>query len=254
MSDVFQTSVPLDLGATLSEQVTELLRQNVINGTWTVGAMLPSENALASDLDVSRTVIREAVSRLKAEGMLSSQQGRGAFVSSDRPLMGFAIAKQDVESMRKLSQILELRMGLEIEAAAIAAIRSDSKARGDIQAAADAFDLASGGGKPGVARGVSTDLRFHRAICDATGNDYYLGLFNYLGASLRETILAGRIQANKRGGESRDAVAEHHLIAAAISDGDPARARERMRAHLEMSSKRLLDSLHTPSRNVPDGS
>lgn len=245
MSEAFQASVPLDQGATLSEQVTEVLRQNVINGTWDIGAMLPSESMLASDLDVSRTVIREALSRLKAEGMLSSRQGRTAVVSSDRSRMGFAIAEQDVESMRKLSHILELRRGLELEAAAIAAMRSDADGRANIQAAADAFDQASGGGEQGVADGVSTDLRFHRAICEATGNDYYLSLFNYLGASLRETMLAGRLQANKRGSDSHEAVAEHHLIAAAIANGDPALARVQMRAHLEMSSKRLLDSLHT---------
>ncbi len=251
MNDTFQTSAPLGQGPTLSEQVTDVLRENVVNGTWQVGGMLPSENTLASDLDVSRTVIREAVSRLKAEGMLSSQQGRGAFVFSDRPRIGFAIPKQDVESNRKLSQILELRIGLEIEAAAIAAIRGDAKGHANIQAAADAFDMSSGGGTLGVGQGVSSDLRFHRAICEATGNDYYLSLFNYLGARLRETILAGRVQAIKRGSDSSDAVAEHHLIAAAIAEGDPVRARERMRAHLELSSKRLLDSLTTTSGALP---
>lgn len=251
MSEVFQASVPLVQGTTLSDQVTEVLRYNIVSGIWDVGAMLPSESALADNLDVSRTVIREAVSRLKAEGMLSSRQGRGAFVSSDRPRMGFAIDEQDVESMRKLSQILELRMGLEIEAAAIAAIRGSDAARADIEAAADAFDLASGGGTPGVAEGVSTDLRFHRAICDATGNDYYLGLFNYLGASLRETILAGRLQALKRGGDSRGAVQEHHGIAAAIAIRDPMLARDRMRAHLAMSSSRLLESLDPTKDKVP---
>ena len=84
MSEAFQASVPLTQGTTLSDQVTRVLRHNVINGIWGVGTMLPSESALADDLDVSRTVIREAVSRLKAEGMLSSRQGRGAFVSGHR--------------------------------------------------------------------------------------------------------------------------------------------------------------------------
>jgi GntR family transcriptional regulator, transcriptional repressor for pyruvate dehydrogenase complex len=244
MSDLLQASVPLVQGTTLSDQVTDILRYNVINGVWAVGATLPSESALADHLDVSRTVIREAVSRLKAEGMLTSRQGRGAVVSSDRPRMGFAISDHDVESMRNLSQILELRMGLEIEAAALAATRSDDRARAEILSAADAFEQANGGGAAGVAHGVSTDLRFHRAICDATCNDYYLALFNYLGASLRETILAGRLMALKRGGESHEAIQEHHGIAAAISMGDPDLARDRMREHLKMASKRLLASLN----------
>lgn len=245
MSTIFQTSVALVQGTTLSDQVTAVLRQNITNGIWDVGAMLPSESALADNLDVSRTVIREALSRLKAEGMLASRRGRGAFVASNRPRAGFAIAEQDVESLRNLSQILELRMGLEIEAAALAALRGKEDAHANIAAAANAFERASDGGMAGVAEGVSTDLRFHRAICEATGNDYYLGLFNYLGASLKETILAGRLQALKRGGESHGAIAEHHGIAAAIALRDPVLARDRMRAHLEMSSVRLLGSLRS---------
>lgn len=244
MPDALHATIPLARGKTLSDQVTEVMRHNVITGFWKVGGMLPSEIALADDLDVSRTVIREAVSRLKAEGLLSSRQGRGAFVASDRPRIGFAIPENDVENMRKLSQILELRMGLEIEAAAIAAARAPDAARTEIKAAADAFDRAGGGGSAGVPEGVRTDLRFHRAICEATGNDYYLGLFNYLGASLRETILAGRLQALKRGSDSSDAVAEHHLIADAIAGGEVDLARDRMRAHLKMSSLRLLQVLN----------
>ncbi|KKL17811.1 hypothetical protein LCGC14_2481810, partial [marine sediment metagenome] len=116
MSDPFRTAMPVERGATLGDQVTDLLRQNVVDGSWTVGSTLPSETMLAQTLKVSRTVIREAVSRLKAEGLLASENGRRAFVFSARPSIGFAIDRQDVESLRKLSQILELRLGLEIEA------------------------------------------------------------------------------------------------------------------------------------------
>lgn len=63
-----------------------MLRHNVVNGVWNVGDVLPSETTLASDFDVSRTVIREAVSRLKAEGMLSSRQGRGPLSPATGPV------------------------------------------------------------------------------------------------------------------------------------------------------------------------
>ncbi|PJE37973.1 FadR family transcriptional regulator [Pseudooceanicola lipolyticus] len=240
MTGNLQAPAPLVDGATLSDQVTEVLRQNVVNGVWSVGEVLPSESTLAGYFDVSRTVIREAVARLKAEGMLSSRQGRGAFVESNRPRQGFAISERDMESQRKLEQILELRMGLEIEAAAIAAARATPEAREGIQRAADAYGRAIRGAGPAVDTGVNADLAFHRAVCEATGNSYYLSLFNYLGASLRETMLAGRLQAIKVGGESRDAVQEHHAVAAAIAKGDAESARQRMRDHLQMSSARLL--------------
>ena len=64
MAANLQATAPLVDGATLSDQVTEVLRHNVVNGVWNVGDVLPSETTLASDFDVSRTVIREAVSRL----------------------------------------------------------------------------------------------------------------------------------------------------------------------------------------------
>jgi len=134
-------------------------------------------------------------------------------------------------------------MGLEIEAAAIAAQRRTEDACAMIQTCADAYEKSSRGDTSGVAEGVGTDLNFHRAICDATGNDYYRELFNYLGASLRETMLVGRLQAIKRGSESRDAVREHHQIAEAIAAGDAVLSRDRMRIHLEMSCDRLLENL-----------
>ena len=73
MTGNLQAPAPLVDGATLSDQVTEVLRQNVVNGVWSVGEVLPSESTLAGYFDVSRTVIREAVARLKAKGMLSSR-------------------------------------------------------------------------------------------------------------------------------------------------------------------------------------
>lgn len=164
-------------------------------------------------------------------------------VASDRPQMGFAIHKQEVESIRNLKKILELRCGVEIEAAALAAERATDAAKNEVIAAAQSFLKTSGPAASQVEDGVAADLRFHRAVNAATGNDYYLGLFNYLGASLRETMLAGRLKAIERGGESRQAVQEHLDVATAISESDTDRAREMMRLHLERSAARLLGNL-----------
>ncbi|SIS51641.1 FadR/GntR family transcriptional regulator [Paracoccus saliphilus] len=243
MSDLFENAAPLARGQTLSDQATEALRRYVVNGDWPVGSMLPSEAALSQKLDVSRSVIREAVSRLKAEGLLASHQGRGAFVSSNRSRMGFSIDEQDVDNRRKLAQILELRLGVEIEAAAIAAIRRDNADLEQIHAAVSAFAAVQKFGPEQVRAGVDADLQFHRAICVATQNDYYLGLFNYLSASLRETIEAGRNRSVERGGDSREAAEEHRAVAEAIEAQDSLAARKLMRKHLELSSARLLGHL-----------
>lgn len=243
MSNLFENAVPLARGQTLSDQATEALRRNVMNGDWPVGSMLPSEVVLSQKMNVSRSVIREAVSRLKAEGLLASQQGRGAFVASNRPRMGFAINERDVDSRRKLTQILELRLGIEIEAAAIAARRRSDADLERIDAAVEAFAAVQKFGPEQVRAGVDADLQFHRAICDATKNDYYLGFFNYLGASLRETIEAGRNRSVERGGDSREAAEEHRAVAEAITARNSLAARKLMRKHLELSSARLLGHL-----------
>lgn len=243
MSELFANAAPLARGQTLSDQATEALRRYVVNGDWPVGSMLPSEAALSQKLDVSRSVIREAVSRLKAEGLLASHQGRGAFVSSNRSRMGFAIDERDVDNRRKLAQILELRLGVEIEAAAIAALRRDDDDLEQIHAAVAAFSAVQMFGPEQVRAGVDADLQFHRAICVATQNDYYLGLFNYLSASLRETIEAGRNRSVQRGGDSREAAEEHRAVAEAIKAQDSLAARKLMRKHLELSSARLLGHL-----------
>ncbi|MSU89120.1 FCD domain-containing protein [Rhodobacteraceae bacterium 2CG4] len=239
---------PLARGATLSDQVSRALRDGITDGAWPVGTGLPSEAALAREMQVSRTVIREAVSRLKAEGLLSSRQGRGTVVASDRPRRGFAIDADDMANLRKLSQILELRLGLEVEAAALAARRRGARDLAEIAAARDAFRQAAAAAAPDIRAGVAADLRFHRAICAATGNDYYIDLFACLSASLRETVAAGRQQAIRRGGAGRAAAAEHDGILHAIEAGDAIAAGAQMRRHLTDASDRLLGQLRDRGR------
>ncbi|SET32280.1 FadR/GntR family transcriptional regulator [Paracoccus homiensis] len=243
MGDMFQNATPLARGSTLGDQATTALRGQILNGDWPVGTMLPAETALSQTLTVSRSVIREAVSRLKAEGLLESHQGRGVFVASNRPKSGFAIDSRDVDSRRKLAQILELRLGIEIEAAAIAAQRRSQADLDSINRAVEEFAAVQRFDPGRVRDGVDADMAFHRAICVATQNEYYLGLFNYLGASLHEVIEAGRLRSAQRGGDSREAAAEHHTIAAAIKAQDGMAARKLMRRHLALSRDRLLGHL-----------
>ncbi|MGR3481455.1 FadR/GntR family transcriptional regulator [Salipiger marinus] len=243
MTDILRNAAPLARGATLSDQVTEALRRSVTSGAFAVGSPFPSESALSQELSVSRSVVREAVARLKAEGLLHSQQGRGAYVASTRPRMGFAIDMSDVANLQKLSQVLELRLGVEIEAAAIAATRRTPEDLAELDAAVERFSAQQRHSPENARDGVEADMRFHRALCEATGNAYYLSLFNYLSASLQESIEAGRLRALERGGDSREAAEEHRAIAEAIRAQDASAARRLMRRHLVLSRDRLLGNL-----------
>lgn len=227
-------------GDTLSNQVTEALRHSIMSGELEIGGTLPAEAVLARELDVSRTVVREAVSRLKAEGFLVARQGRGAIVLRNRPHRGFAIPESDVENPNRLSQILELRLGLEVEAAAIAAQRASPEALDALQAAIAAFQSARGSVSADAGLCADADLRFHRTICEATGNGYYLDLFSYLSASLKLAMEAG-LRIVIAGEDDRpEAPDEHEAIAYAIANGNSELARLEMREHLLRSNRRML--------------
>lgn len=223
----------------LSDQVTRELSAMVTGGVLQVGAMLPSEGQMAKDFGVSRTVVREAVSRLKADGLLSSQQGRGVFVAATRPTRGFAIAADAGEGLHDLLPIVELRLGVEAEAAALAALRrreSDLTAMREAQARMEAA-VARGE----VAGSVEADMAFHRAVCEATGNSHYTALFQYLSGHLLELISAGRRRSVAQRRVRFDPLAEHAAILAAIVDGDPEAARAAARGHVENTMRRLSE-------------
>lgn len=229
----------------LSDQVTRELGAMVTGGVLQVGAMLPSEGQMAKDFGVSRTVVREAVSRLKADGLLSSQQGRGVFVAAIRPTRGFAIAAEAGQDLLDLMPIVELRLGIEAEAAALAAGRRQDADIAAIRAAQERMAAAVAHGE--VAGSVEADMAFHRAVCDATGNAHYTALFDYLSGHLLELISAGRRRSVAQRHVRFDPLAEHAAILAAIEARDPEAARAAARGHVENTMRRLSEPTEAPA-------
>lgn len=221
----------------LSDQVTDELRGMVTSGDLEVGELLPSESTLAKNLGVSRTVIREAVSRLKVDGLLSSQQGRGVFVVSTRPNRGFSIRGHDAQSIEHVLRMVELRMGFEVEAAAFAAERRTRHDLTMMREAQASFCEAVASGD--IQAGVNADMAFHRAVCTATDNELYLEFFNYLSSYLKETILVSRRKAATRVDGGQAPIAEHQALIDAIASQDVAAARSAARYHIERNIHRL---------------
>lgn len=212
----------------------------VMSGDLQVGAMLPSEGQMAKDFGVSRTVVREAVSRLKAEGLLSSQQGRGVFVASTTPSRGFNITSDKGDEVEQMIRIYELRVGVETEAAALAAAR---RSEADLDAMRVALDnMAAAVVAEEVDSGVAADMAFHRAVCRATRNAHYVALFDYLSGHFKESIRAGRERAITRRGGGLGALAEHRMLLDAIEAGDVDGARTAARVHVETTMRRLASS------------
>jgi GntR family transcriptional repressor for pyruvate dehydrogenase complex len=226
----------------LSEQVTEALRERVVSGNLRVGDLLPSEAAIARENGVSRTVVREAISRLKAQGLLRSEQGRGIFVASRHPASGFSIPELDPSRLAPLVAVLELRAGIEAEAAALAAARCDA---GDLKRIGDAAEAYRAAAERGVVEeAAEADMAFHLSIHEATRNPHYLALSQYLSAHLLETVEAGRRLAMREGTGVAAPHAEHLAILEALRAGDPDAACAAAKSHVKATARRLSAISH----------
>jgi GntR family transcriptional repressor for pyruvate dehydrogenase complex len=223
---------------TLADRVTEALMRKIAGEELPAGAQLPSEQMMAESFGVSRTVIREAVSRLKSEGLIDTRQGRGAFVRIDRTDVPFRIGIDPKNPLPSLLHILELRLGLDAEIAAVAAIRRRRDQMSGIQRALANIEKASKAGRDAVAE----DLKFHLSIAEATRNPFFFELIQFLGGAFYSAIAVTRANEGRLEALSKQARIEHEAIAQAIEDRDPQAAAAAARAHIEKASQRLLSA------------
>ena len=227
----------VQLGPSLTEQVTEMLREQITGGQYNEGESLPSEQNLSLEFGVSRAVIREAMSRLKADKLVIGRQGRGAIVASTIGSRSFRLSSETADDVEGIVKVTELRMGLEVEAAGLAAVRRQLKHLREMQNALNALSKAVTEGS--VTRGVDADLRFHRAICDATDNAHYSAFFTFLAPFLKAALTVTRRNSMQRPSRIADVEAEHHAIYAAIHSGQINAARDAAREHVVNTLTRL---------------
>ncbi|ARP85689.1 FadR/GntR family transcriptional regulator [Bordetella genomosp. 9] len=226
--------------ANLTDRITDLLAAEITGGQYSVGEVLPPEQIIADRLNVSRTVLREAVSRLKAEGLVQSKQGVGLTVMmTTRPAV-LRMMVADEGDAEQVLRIVELRRGFEIEAATLAAQRRTETDLAAMRAALDA--MAQAIADRNVAAGVDADLGFHRAVAQATKNEHYLSFFDFLAGLLRQNLLVSRSRSAKLAGRASQAQREHEALFEAIEAGDPEAARDRARTHVEHTEARLRSS------------
>ncbi len=225
---------PITGNKTLADQVTEALI-NKIRGNEFVDAQLPSEQAMAEGFGVSRTVIREAISRLKAEGLIDTRQGRGAFVRTDRLDVPFRIDLSSADLLGSLLHIIELRRGLDAEIAFLAASRRKRDQMTAIRRALADIERASKAGHDAAAE----DLAFHLSIAQATGNPLFLELLRFLNQFLYIAIRVTRANEDQRLEFSEQTRVEHMAIAAAIERQDPEAAATAAKIHMINAAVRI---------------
>ncbi len=231
MSTHYKTITP---GVHLSHQVADVLEAEIRAGRLGVGEKLPTEASLVNQFSVSRTVIREAVSRLKSLGLVDSRQGSGMYVKAAiySPLH---FESRHTASLQAVVQMVEVRRALEAEVAGLAAQRATPAGVARIHEAIAALAKAVAAGGDGVAE----DVNFHRAIADAAQNPFLISTLDYLRQFLHGATRVTRANESRRADFVTQVQREHCAIAEAIEAGDPVKARVAAARHMNNAIKRI---------------
>lgn len=227
---------PLVPPKNLTRALVERLAEDIHSGKLAPGARLPTEQALMAATGVSRTVVREAVAELRAEGLVVTRQGVGAFVGAALERRPFRIDPDGLQSVEEVLHVMELRAGVESESAGLAAGRASAADLKRIEEALRAIDRAIARDEAAIAE----DFAFHHAIALATRNPQFTRFLEFLGNLIipRQSI---RVTPPPREGQQaylETIQAEHRTIAAAIARRDSAAARRAMHVHLTNGRER----------------
>ena len=220
---------------TLADRLATLLSTHIERGRLSPGDRLPTEAQLCAAHGVSRSVVREAVHRLKSRGLLAARQGSGVFVAAPAPHQPLAFDPAVLESIDAVVHVVEVRRELEGGMAALAAERATKAQVAGLRRALAAIDAAAAEGHDGVAE----DLAFHRAIGEATGNPQFSRLLGFLEQYLREGMRITRGNEARRADFMEAVRKEHRGIVDAIATGDARAARRAATRHLVHSAQRL---------------
>lgn len=220
-----------------------MLQAQIEGGELTPGQQLPTEQAIVASTGVSRTVVREALATLRARGLITTRQGRGAFVAEPAVVPPYFTIPQlvvDAGSLAEVLRVVELRLGIETEAATLAAERRSERDLDALERHLDALD--SSGGL--LEARFEHDFAFHRAILTATGNEYFAQVFDVLGNLVfsKQKKRLDDMAASSSASYLRQLGREHRAILAAIREQDAAGARRAMRTHLAKAYARYQEN------------
>ena len=228
----------------LHGRVAQELGTRIVGGMYEPGALLPREASVRQEMHVSRTALREAFKVLTAKGLIESRQKVGTRVRArkdwnmlDPDVLTWCFATKP--SKHFLQSLFEMRRVIEPSAAAMTAERRTNGQLAEIEAAYYSMEQAA----PDTQEMLTTDLRFHLSILNATGNEFMVTL----GMMIKTALIGSfRISSSKPSAFS-DALDSHKAVYAGIRNRDPKRARFEMEALLDKSIEDALSALEESS-------
>jgi GntR family transcriptional regulator, transcriptional repressor for pyruvate dehydrogenase complex len=218
----------------ISDQVFEQIRELIYKGEFKPGQQILPERELAVSMAVSRTSVRNAINKLVTMGLLEHRQGQGTFVSSPDSRKGNPLAAAMATEDATLDDLLEVRMGLECNAAMLAALRATEsdllsleRSLEEMEEALEATDKIT----------TEADAAFHMAVAFASKNPVLIHLmrnfYDFLFIGIKKN-LTHMYQDNSA---LHDVIDHHREVFNSIRDHEPERADIAMRTHIKYVQK-----------------
>jgi GntR family transcriptional repressor for pyruvate dehydrogenase complex len=223
------------------EQIAEQIKEQIVAGKLTPGQKLPSTRELTERYEVGRSTMREALSMLKAMGLIEIRQGEGCFVRSvDDAEMDVPRFEHLFTSMEAVVELLEARISLEVANAGLAAAKRTDEDVAALEAVLS--DMDSERGTETV--GEKQDMRFHMTLAEATHNSIMVKLLETISAQVELTIRETRRVRLYADREIAGKLwREHKAIADAVAARDAEGAQAAMRKHLIHVEEEIMKHL-----------
>lgn len=234
----------------LVSEIVENLASSIREGRLQPGDKLPTEAEIMAQFDVSRTVVRESLSKLQASGLVETRHGIGTFVLPPQESGNFRINAEDFATVADVISVLELRISLETEAAGLAARRRTPENLQAMENALRAFNESISQDSDAV----PPDFQFHMEVARSTGNRHFADLMTYLGTMIipRTRVNTAHSAPEGRLNYLQRVNSEHESIYNAIRSQDAEAARAAMRTHLVNSRERLRRGHNAHTMQPPE--
>lgn len=238
MSDPLQSSSLPARAARVSrsEHICKQIIAAILRGELGENRKLPTEVELAERYQASRTTVREALSRLRSEGIVVSRRGSGNYVQRVPTLQTHALPM--IASIHDVERYYAFRECVEVGAAGLASVARQDEDVELMRASLQALRRAQLAGQTGV----DEDLALHMAIARASRNPFFIATIEHSLAPIRQCMeLAQNLGSPQERERIQTIDDEHHAIIEAIAAGSPARAEAAMRAHIGHARTRIFE-------------
>jgi GntR family transcriptional repressor for pyruvate dehydrogenase complex len=231
----------LERSPSLPQEIVASLTGALRTGELRPGDRLPSEQALATEFGVARTVVREAISQLKYDGIVQSRVGVGAFIAQPQERTAFRIGPACFKKRKELLKLLRLRNGVVIEAAADAALARSNRDIARMEAILKEMRGAIGDQEHGAERHFEAERQLIHVIAKVADNEYALNFIVMIDGQIAERLRSVAVKNTKATELAAVAIEEQARLVEAIKRGDPVAARDKARKHYDNAAQRLAD-------------